>query len=233
MDNSYLQVANEFGLWVIALFMVSIVIVQALVFMKKAFKTGRNIGMTEEQLKSGLRSGIITSIGPSFAVLIGLVALMALVGAPMAWMRLSVIGAVMFETMAANAGAVALGTKIGEAGYGLVGFTNSLWVMALGSVGWLVVAGISAPKLDELRKAIVRGKEDMLPVITIGAILGAFGYQFSGTLVTLGKPAIASIVSASSMMLFNAAGNKPGLRWLKEWSLGFAMVIGMFAAVII
>ena len=232
MNKEYLQIANSLGFWIIAFIMISLVIFQALLFMNKAFQVGRKIGMSEIQLKSALRAGIITSFGPSFAVLIGMVALITLIGAPMAWMRLSVIGAVMFETMATNAGAQALGVKLASPEYGLVGFANSLWVMSLGSVGWLLITGLFTHKLGDIRTALVRGKEEMLPVITIGAILGAFGYQFSQSLVVMGKPTIAALVSAGLMILFDFLSTKLNLRWLKEWSLGFAMVVGMFSAVI-
>ncbi len=233
MNTEYLKVANETGMWIISIVIVSIVVFQALLFMKKAWSTGLEMGLRAEQMKSGIRSAVITSIGPSFAVLIGMVALVALIGAPLAWMRLSVIGAVMYESYAAECGAQAMGTTIGGAGYGLAGFANSLWVIALGACGWLLISGLFTHKLDDLRKRIVGDRQYLLPVISVGAILGAFGFQVSKALMTFGRPSIAAIAGALSMIAMHVFADRFGKRWLKEWSLGVAMVLGMFFAVIV
>lgn len=228
----YLEVANEWGFWIIGIVMVSIVVFQSIIFMKKAWFTGLEMGLRPEQLKSGLRSAVISSLGPSFAVLIGMVALIAIIGAPMAWMRLSVIGAVMYEGYAAECGAQVLGTSVGSEGYGVLEFANSLWVIALGSCGWLLITGLFTHKLDGLRSRIVGKRQDLLPVISIGAILGAFGFQVSKALVTIGRPSIAAIVAALTMVVMQIVADKLGKRWLKEWSLGVAMALGMFSAVL-
>jgi len=64
-------------------------------------------------MKSAMKSSFITSLGPSVVILTGLLSLLVTVGGPMAWMRLSFIGAVMFELMAAGFGAEAVGVKMG------------------------------------------------------------------------------------------------------------------------
>lgn len=229
MEKDYLTVANSAGLWIISILMVSIVVFQSIVFMQKAFKGGRALGLSDTQLKSSVRSSIITSLGPSFAVLIGLVALMSFIGAPMAWMRLSVIGAVMYETLAAGYGAEAIG-QAGTANLGLLGLSSAMWVMCLGSIGWLIIAGLFTHKLEQVRIYIVRGKEALLPVVTIGAILGAFGYQVSKFVVKIGPGTTAVVVSGVAMVVFGLMAKNPRFNWLKEWSLGFAMVLGMFSA---
>jgi len=49
--------------------------------------------------------------------------------------------------------------------------------MALGTCGWLIVSALFTHKLETVRMKIVGGKEALLPVFTICAILGAFGYN--------------------------------------------------------
>ncbi len=233
MDKNYLDIANSSGMWIIAFIMVAIVVVQSVIFMKRAFNVGEQIGLSRQQLYSGLRAGIITSIGPSFAVLIGLISLMSLIGGPIAWMRLSVIGAVMYEGLAVNNGAQAMGVTVGGPGYGLVGLASSLWTICLGSIGWLIIVGLFTTKLESLRNYIVKGREDLLPVISVGAVLGAFGYQVSKFIVTIGPGSVAALVSGLCMILFYYSANKFNIGWLKEWSLGFSMVLGMFAAAMV
>lgn len=230
MEKNYLDVANSLGFWIIALIMIAIVVFQSVVFMQKAFKGGRALGLSEKQLTSSVRSAIITSLGPSFAVLIGLVALMSIIGAPMAWMRLSVIGAVMFETLAAGYGAEAIGLKLGSSDLGLLGLSSTFWVMCLGSIGWLIITGLFTHKLEQLRTYVVRGKEALLPVVSIGAVLGAFAYQVSKFVVKIGPGSLAALVSGVAMVVFHLMAKNSKFAWLKEWSLGFAMVLGMLSA---
>ena len=56
MDQSYLEIANSFGMWVACSFIVIVVIVQAIIFMKKAWATGQELGLEKKQMTSALRS---------------------------------------------------------------------------------------------------------------------------------------------------------------------------------
>lgn len=232
MENNYLEVANSLPFWIIAVVMVSVVIFQSVIFMKKAFATGRKIGITEDQFKTTIRSAVITSFGPSFAVLIGLVALISLIGSPMAFMRLGVIGAVMFETLCVDAGAEAVGVVANTPQFDLYAFTNVMWVMCVASIGWLIIAGLFTPKLESFRMKIVGGKNYLLPVLSTGAVLGAFGYQVSKFVVTLGPGTIAVLVSGITIIIVNLLSDKLKIGFLKEWALGLAMIAGMFSAVL-
>lgn len=232
MENNYLEIANTLPFWIIAMIMVGLVLVQSLIFMSKAFKTGKKIGITKDQFNTTIRASIITSIGPSFAVLIGLVALISLIGSPMAFMRLGVIGAVMFETLAVEAGAEAVGVVANTPEFGLYAFTNVLWVMCVSSIGWLLITGLFTPKLETLRMKLVGGRNYLLPVLSTAAVLGAFGYQVSKFIVQLGPGTVAALVSGITIVVINIVADKTELNFLKEWALGIAMIAGMFGAVL-
>ena len=53
--------------------------------------------MPRERCVAGMRSAMITAIGPAFAPVIVLLALIAVLGAPTAWMRLNDVGAARTE----------------------------------------------------------------------------------------------------------------------------------------
>ena len=95
----YLKIANSIPMWVAAGLAISLALFQAIIFAKKSYTTGREIGLSEKQMKSAMKSSFITSIGPSMVILTGLLSLLVTVGGPMAWMRLSFIGSVMFEKL--------------------------------------------------------------------------------------------------------------------------------------
>jgi len=117
LNSDTFAIANSAGLWLACSPIVIIMLIQAIIFMRKAWKTGPQIGVTKEQMKSGMRSGVITSIGPAIAVLVALVGLIATVGSAIGWMRLSVIGAIMFEGLAANNAMEAMGAAVGDGSF--------------------------------------------------------------------------------------------------------------------
>ena len=81
-------------------------------------------------------------IGPALGVFIVMVGLMASIGGPMAWLRLSIIGAAATELSAANIGAEACGVTLGTEQYTLICLAVSWFTMALNGAGWLLFTGV-------------------------------------------------------------------------------------------
>ena len=88
-----LKIANSLPMWIACAPAIILIIIQAVVFLKNSYEAGKKIGLTEEQMKKAMKSSTITSIGPSIVILSGMLSLLITVGGPMAWMRLSIIGA--------------------------------------------------------------------------------------------------------------------------------------------
>lgn len=229
----YLQIANSIPMWIAAGLAVSLAIVQAGIFAKKSYSTGKEIGLTEVQMKGAMKSSFITSIGPSVVILTGLLSLLVTVGGPMAWMRLSFIGSVMFELMAAAFGTEAVGVKMGVDPMTNVAFANAIWTMILGSIGWIIFATISANKMGKAQEKFSKGDKMLLTVISIAAILGSFGSLSSGHLVAMNKNSIACVAGGLIMAIIGPIGDKKNIQWIKEWSLAIALFGGMLVAAII
>lgn len=103
--------------------------------MRMARKTALEANIPQEVVNTSFRIGLISAIGPAMGVFIVLVGLMAAIGGPMAWMRLSIIGAAPTELTAATFGAEASGVELGGAGYGLTAMAVSWFTMALNGAG--------------------------------------------------------------------------------------------------
>ena len=108
------EIANGLPLWIACGMAIALIIVQATIFLRNSYSAGKEIGLTESQMKGAMKSSAITSIGPSIVILSGMLSLLVSVGGPMAWMRLGLIGSVMFESMAAGFGTSSVG-EIGRA----------------------------------------------------------------------------------------------------------------------
>lgn len=225
----YLEVANSPGMWLACSIVVFVIIFQAVIFMRKACITGVKMGITAEQMKKGMRAGLITSIAPSLAVALTMISLMIPMGAPYAWMRLSIIGSIPYELMAATTGARVMGVELGGEGFGLTALAVSMWTATIAAGGWLVLCAIFIPKFEVARKRIVRGREEFLPILTACTFMGALAYFGLPNFVKGGPHLVAAAAGGISILIIGLLMKK--LPWLKEWALGIAMITGILATI--
>ena len=71
---------------------IGFVVVESLFFMVKAWKRGKEIGMTTEQLKNTVVSSALFSFAPAVSILATVVVLASALGIVLPWIRLSVVG---------------------------------------------------------------------------------------------------------------------------------------------
>lgn len=153
----YLIYANSWLMWLLAIPVALICGGQAFIFYKKAMKTAPLVELSQEDAKKAFKVGAVSAIGPALGVFVVMLGLMGAIGGPLAWMRLSVIGAAPTELAAANMAASAMGTTLGAKDYTLIHFANAAWVMALNGSAWLLTTGLFTHKLDKLTKKVSGG----------------------------------------------------------------------------
>ncbi|MBX0325884.1 DUF5058 family protein [Halomicroarcula sp. F13] len=230
---AYMDVANSRWLWLSTLPVVSVVLLQAAIFLRRAWNDGKEMGLSEEKLKTGFKTGLISAIGPSVAVLAGMLALIATVGGPVAWMRLSVIGSVAFELPAAELGLSQFGYSLGDEGITETAYATAVWSMTLGGTGWLLVSAFGTRHMEKVRTKISNGNEKLIPIISAAAMLGAFAYFLSGE-VTAGTPETGAVaVGGLAMLALLHLADSRDIQWLREWALGAAMLVGLLVGVVI
>lgn len=231
--GNYLEIANSPWMWLMAVPVVALTGVQGYIFAKKALNASKSgaVNLTIDQCKKAFKVGAISAIGPAVSVFIVMIALIAVIGAPMAWLRLTIIGAAPTELTAATMGAKAMGVEFGSSAYNLETFASSVWTMSLNGVGWLLFCGLFTHKLGGLQDKVAGGDKKLMGLICTAAVLGTSGYLLSGHVLAGGPRLIAGIAAAVAMALLERISkNMPKL---KEYNLGIAMIIGMTAAVII
>ena len=204
------------------------VLFQAIIFSKKAKDAAKIVGLSDADVRKSFRIGMTSSIGPVLGVFIVMLGLMSVIGGPLAWMRLSIIGAASTELAAAQMAAQAQGIDLSSPDYGLINFANA----------WLFVTGLFSDKMNILSNKISRGDPAKLAILMVTAMSGAFGFLFSNEITKAlrsvkGKhsPAVAAGVSAALLMvLFEKLGNT--YPKLKEYSLGIVMILAMVIAMV-
>jgi len=230
MSENVSKIANSIPMWIAAGLAVVLVVIQAIIFAKKSYSTGKKMGLTETQMKSAMKSSLITSIGPSIVILTGLLSLLITVGGPMAWMRLSFIGSVMFESMAAGFGTSAVGVTLGTDTMTEVAFANAVWTMTLGSIGWIIFATLTADKMPKVTARFSGGNKGTMTIISTAAMLGSFGALLSNHILALNNNTLAALSGGAIMLILSPIADKKNIKWLREWALAFSLLGGMIIA---
>lgn len=122
-------------LYIAGVAIILFVLAQSVVFLVRAVRRGKQLGIPAKTMKEAAISSGTFSIVPSIPIVLAMVALAASIGNPLAWIRLSVIGSMSYETMAAGAvmGAadIAQGTDLNT----IPGvFASVMWIMTLGII---------------------------------------------------------------------------------------------------
>ena len=105
----YLSQVNAPALYLMVGGIIAFVLVMCVFFLVRSYKAGLAIGMDKAVLKKTIRNSAIFTILPRVGILVGVIALSGALGAPLSWMRLSVVGALQYELNVADIAAKAIG----------------------------------------------------------------------------------------------------------------------------
>ena len=93
MDKSVIDQLNGGGIWLICGGIIAVIAVICVVFIIRAWRAGKALGMNPVRMRRAVTSSATFSILPSVGILLGVIALSGSLGTPWPWLRLSVIGA--------------------------------------------------------------------------------------------------------------------------------------------
>ena len=96
---------NSGPMYLICGSIVAFVAIVCIIFLVRAYKAGKELGMDTTKMKRTIISSATFSLLPSIGILLGVIALSGSLGTPLPWLRLSVIGALHYETQIAQAAA--------------------------------------------------------------------------------------------------------------------------------
>lgn len=101
-------------LFVLAGILIAAVLAQSVYFLVKAIRRSKAIGMDQTKIKKTIRTAAIFTIAPAVAIVISVIALSKSLGLPLPWLRLSVVGSLSYETIAAENAVSAMGLTLGK-----------------------------------------------------------------------------------------------------------------------
>ncbi len=226
---------------------IAFVAVICVVFMVRAWRAGVALGMDRGSMRRAITSSATFSLLPSVGILLGVIALSGSLGTPWPWLRLSVIGALHYETQVAQAAAEQVGIRsLSASEMTAGGFTTIALLMSV-CIMWGMVLSIFFNKryLNRLRggKAASSGGfgDKAMTAMFIGLICAYIGSYIGGFLSGNGlltfsgdwTPLVTAAVSGLVMAAFVYFSEKKGLVWLESFSIAGSMILGMAAAVLV
>ena len=229
------------------------VAVVCVVFMIRAYRAGIAIGMDKTKMKRVIASSATFTILPSVGILLGVIALSGSLGTPFPWLRLSVIGALHYETQVAQGAAESIGlsglnvAEMTPTNFATIALLMSfcvIWGMllsALFSKRYLGRIG-GSKKSENAKPGKFAGFGDKaMTAMFIGLVSAYLGnyigqfvsgaglFSFKGDWTPLVVVAVAAIVMAVFLWL----AEKKKAAWVESFSIAGSMLAAMAVAVVI
>lgn len=101
-------------LFVLVGIIVAAVLGQSVYFLLKSVRQAKKIGMNMEKIKKTIITAAIFTIAPAVAIVITVISLSQSLGIALPWLRLSVVGSLSYEAIAAANAASGMGTTLAQ-----------------------------------------------------------------------------------------------------------------------
>lgn len=221
--------------------LIALVLAQSVYFLIKAIRRARELGIASSTIKKTVSSAAIFTIAPAVAILVGIIALSKSLGLALPWLRLSVIGSITYETVAAGNALEAAGLSAGSTVTDASVFITIAWVMTIGIAAGLVLVPFVTKRIQSgLNRVTMKDRhwgELFNNAMFLGMISAFLGYVFCDVgLIFEGNtsgliPVCVMVVSALVMAICGLCATKLKIRWLTDYALPISLVAGMASAI--
>lgn len=230
---------NAGGLYWLFAIVVLFALGQSIFYLIRSLKQANKLGIDKEKIKKVVTSSISFTILPALGIFIGIITLIPLLGIPIPAIRLSIVGALQYETLAASNVAEAMAGSMESLIGNMTGEQFVTIVMAMsfgiifGPLFCLVALKKLRPKMQNMaNKSGGKWKDIMFSCVFVGMVAGFIGVSIYTAAsapkdITSYYSVIAVVVAALSMWGFDFLVKKYKQNWLENFSLAFSMVLGM------
>ena len=238
---------NHPVLFVLAGFLVLVVLAQSVYFLRKAMKRSKEIGMDQKKIRKTIQTAAVFTVAPAVSIVISVITLSKSLGLPLPWLRLSVVGSLSYEAIAAANAVSAMGLELGKIdSLTAQQFVNISLVMTISILVGIWLVPVIGKKLlggmSSLESKDAKWADIFQNAMFIGMIAAFLGYVFcdfsrlwapvEGFSPTSGLiPVCVMAVSALVMVVLGLLMRKPKLKWLGDYALPISLVLGMASAI--
>lgn len=226
---SYSEISNSTLLYILVIIGLLIVAGIAVIYLIKCYKHAIACGISKETIKEIIKSSATFSVVPSISIVAALISLVAVIGVPYAWLRLSVIGSVVYELLASGMALSAAGVDVATAtaeSFGLV-----MWVMCF-AISLGTVFNIFLCKKVHLGTMKVGGGDPKWKIVSQGIFMNALLIVMITPYLLKGIPTLATLLSSSLIgVLCAKIAQNPKFRWVGGFGLAFSLIGAMVLSV--
>jgi len=250
---------NHPWLFIIAGVLVAVVLAQSVFFLVKALRRSKAIGMDQKKLRKTMVSAAIFTIAPAVAIVISVMVLSKTLGLPLPWLRLSVVGSMSYETVAATNALQAMGQSLGSGDLTAQQYVNVLCVMTISIMLGIWLVPLIGKKLQKGMKSLANRDAKWADIfqsaLFIGMIAAFLGFVFcdvsrlwsadANGMVSVMKDGVETLYTATSglipvcimavsavvMLICGLLMKLPKLKWLSEYALPISLILGMASAI--
>ena len=238
---------NHPVLFLLAGLLVAVVLGQSVYFLVKALRRSREIGMDQQKIRKTIKTAAVFTVAPAVSIVISVIALSKSLGLPLPWLRLSVVGSLSYEAIAAENAVSAMGLSLGKiTNLTAQQFVNISLVMTISILVGIWLVPVIGKKLlsgmSNLGAKDAKWADIFQNAMFIGMISAFLGYVFcdisrlwapvEGYSPTSGLvPVCTMAASALVMVVLGLLMRKPKLKWLGDYALPISLVLGMLAAI--
>ena len=233
-------------LYILVAALVAVVLGQSVYFLVKALRRSKQIGMDQTKIRKTMKTAAVFTIAPAVSIVISVITLSKSLGLPLPWLRLSVVGSLSYEAIAASNAVSAMGMTLGRIdSLTAQQFVNITLVMTISILMgiWLVpligkklLTGMSS--LENRDKKWAEIFQNAMFIGMISAFLGFVFCDFSRLWIpgdyspTSGLvPVCVLVVAALVMVVCGLLMKKPKFAWLGDYALPISLILGMASAI--
>lgn len=233
-------------LYAMVALLVAVVLGQSVYFLAKALRRSKEIGMDQAKIRKTMKTAAVFTIAPAVSIVISVITLSKSLGIPLPWLRLSVVGSLSYEAIAASNAVSAMGLTLGKIDQLTAQqFVNITLVMTISiMMGIWLVPAIGKKLLNGMSSLENRDKkwaeifQNAMFIGMISAFLGFVFCDFSRLWIpgdyspTSGLiPVCVLIVAALVMILCGLLMKKKKFAWLGDYALPISLIMGMASAI--
>ncbi|GHU93211.1 DUF5058 domain-containing protein [Spirochaetia bacterium] len=233
----FYDVANHWLIYLMVIIGILYVACFAVVSLRKSWKRALAKGYSREKLMTVVKASVSATIIPSLAIVIGLFSLVSILGIPWPWWRLSVAGALTYETMAADAAVKAAGLNLGQLSEATAqDFVLVMFVMSIGVIVGLFVLPFIGKKIQFGTMKIKTGDKRWGALGSSIFIMVIIVVFCSPLFLDFTKPGMVKLLTALTStgitLLLYAIADRFKQEWLKSFVLAIALLVGMASSVL-
>ena len=243
-------------LFILAGLLIAVVLAQSVYFLVKALRRSKALGMDQAKIRKTILTASVFTIAPAVAIVISVFTLSKSLGIPLPWLRLSVVGSMSYEAIAAQNALGPMNLSLGDPVTTAQQYVNIALVMTISiMVGIWLVPALSKKLLSgmsNLSKRDAKWADIFSNALFIGMIAAFLGFVFcdvsrlwdasSRIVETDGVETVVSAtsgltpvavmaVSAVTMALCGVLMKVLKWKWLNDYALPISLVAGMAAAI--